>query len=326
MDQILQLGDIVIFKAEEDLLSKCIAWLTNSDVSHAAMIYGNDAIVEVGSNGVGVHKVAISGGNEAYLMRLSSAPDPVPLRNAADAYLNAGTKYDFGGLIFLGGLLILRKIYPNKMLLKITRKIIQAGCLLLDKLIQKHVLKNPNGAVVCSQLIYQIYYDCGAGYRIEIKHGDFENGCAIRLIDLVNEEFFSEGKLPTSPEDDFICQDGAPTSQDGPLIDQNGLSISQEDLVSQLYEALEESTSLDSNAISFDSLKDIKPLVQHFLSRLQSLLDLLGSDMPIDALFVTPGDLVYHAENLEKVCTIGIERVHESPSNDNDQVHGIPCL
>lgn len=41
----LQSGDILVFEAGDNWLSKCIAKLTDSNVSHAAMCYQDGTIV-----------------------------------------------------------------------------------------------------------------------------------------------------------------------------------------------------------------------------------------------------------------------------------------
>lgn len=306
MDQNFRLGDIIIFKAEDDYLSKCIAWLTDSDVSHAAMIYSEDAIVEVIADGVNIHNVEITKGDQAYLMRLKKELSPDPLIKSAEVYLNAKTRYDFPALLFLGGLLIYRKIRPTKKLLHITNRIIQIACLELDKLIQKFILKNPDGAVVCSQLIYQIYSDCGGDYQIKIK-----NGC------LENDNFTYDSSESTNfvRLADLYVQDYELDTLD--MSSENSKDVNENELIFQLHETLIESLNENINKDITDtdfvsennSFDQIKPCVSKFISQLNSLLKLLDSDIPVDALFVTPGDLVYNAENLVNICTFGIERV-----------------
>ena len=44
-------GDIVIFKAGNTWISKTIAWLTESDVSHAAIVLEDGRIAEMGPDG-----------------------------------------------------------------------------------------------------------------------------------------------------------------------------------------------------------------------------------------------------------------------------------
>ena len=45
-------GDVIIFEAGDSWLSKCIAKLTNSTVSHAAIRYSGDKMIEMGRNGI----------------------------------------------------------------------------------------------------------------------------------------------------------------------------------------------------------------------------------------------------------------------------------
>lgn len=44
MELKLKKGDIIAFKPDEtSWFNRCIAWLTNSDTCHAAMVYSEDA-------------------------------------------------------------------------------------------------------------------------------------------------------------------------------------------------------------------------------------------------------------------------------------------
>lgn len=46
-----------------------------------------------------------------------------------------------------------------------------------------------------------------------------------------------------------------------------------------------------------------------FLSKLEYFLKLIKCDIPLDAMFVTPGNLVYHAANLDRGETISLKRI-----------------
>ena len=71
--QPFQKGDIIIFKAEDNWLSKAIAKLTDSDVCHASMAYSEHSIVEVGSKGIVISNIDFTNGDDAYILR-SPAP------------------------------------------------------------------------------------------------------------------------------------------------------------------------------------------------------------------------------------------------------------
>lgn len=292
----LRSGDILIFKAGNDWVGKSIAWLTKSDVSHAAMAYQLDKIVEMGASGISVSNVITESGDAAYLMRLCPEADPQPLIHAADMYINTKTRYDFPALVILAGLLIYREIRPTPKLATLVDLILRAACKALDKLIQSLILHNPDKAMVCSQLVYQIYRDCGKNYEIELEGGilqaDMDGSPAagsIRMIDMLSQ---APQNLP------FIS---------GP---EDGGEENPEVLARQLYEAMEEQNGADGAGTE---LADIAPLLYRagkFLELLEELLKKSKSEIPIDALFVTPGDLLNHAKNLHLIQKITVRRVN----------------
>lgn len=289
MNNPYQLGDIIIFKAEDDIFSKCIAWLTDSDVSHSAMIYTEDSITEMIAPGAVVNKIQTGKGEAAYLLRLTPPRDPRPLLNAAEKYLNAKTQYNFPALLYLGGLLLFKRIRPTKKLLCIAERIMTLACLELDKLLQKLAKHPENRSMVCSQYVYQVYYDCGKEYQIQI-HSDRSNrfhqqSDTIRLFDFHNENLASQVK---SPHTNLL------------------VSEAPEELMTQLYEALSQSDL--TNVVSAEHI-EIQPVIDAFCEKLQLLMGILRTDMPIDSLFVTPADFVYHAENLENRGEILMERI-----------------
>lgn len=299
MKQFYEPGDILIFKAEDSFLSKSIAWLTDSDVSHGAMFYTRDSIVETIAPGVVVNQVRTGMGDPAYLLRLSPAKDPAPLLKAAKKYLDAGTQYNFPALLYLGGLLLCRKITPTAKLLSVAERIMDIACLELDKLLQKLAKHPENRSMVCSQFVYQVYEDCGEDYRIRIHSGS-TNGFmsderTIRLMDLRNQNF------RTAP-------DSVGTYSD---------MENEETLIEELYQALsgaEADIFMDENILSGDLIlkgvsNSIVPTVNKFAGKLEELMKILGSDAPVDSLFVAPADFVYHAQNLENKGEVQIERI-----------------
>lgn len=310
MKKSYQPGDILIFKAEDDFLSRSIAWLTNSDVSHSAMFYTKDSIVETIAPGVVQNQVRTGKGDFAYLLRLTPAKDSAPLIQAAKKYMDAGTQYNFPALLYLGGLLLCRRITPTTRLLSITERIMDAACLELDKLLQRLAKHPGNRSMVCSQFVYQVYEDCGEDYRIHI-HGALQNGFkqenmlqethTIRLLDL--QEHAAISLADTRESDLDAVSDGECVIRD----------VEEEDnLIAQLYQAL--SSADIENSIAMDTIErdgsfGMVPIVNKFAGKLKKLTQVLGMDAPIDSLFVAPADFVYHAENLENLGGIQIERI-----------------
>lgn len=314
MKQTLNKGDIIVFKAENDWLSKAIAWFTQSDVSHAAMAYSEDSIVEVGAYGIGVHKVDVSKGDEVYVMRLSSRPDPAPLIASADNYLDAKVRYDFPALFILAGLLIYRRIVPTTKLLDITYRILSAAALMLDEVIQHVVLHHSDQAMVCSQLVYQIFYDCGGEYRIQIVDGCLQSSPiskdisgSVCLCDLLPEtKTMSDSIAAQIPaKEKFLSP-----STTYPLT-QNEMNELARELYTALCETSQHALEISDSLTETENPDMVSTLsaAEHFLSKLKDFLELVKCDMPLHSMFITPGDLVYHAANLDQVDTLSLNRI-----------------
>lgn len=301
---LLTKGDIILFKAPQDSwFSRAIALLSKSDVSHAAMVYSEDSIVEVLADGIQVNKVTALKGEEAYVLRLLDAPDSAPLIRSADAYLKAKTKYDFPGLFILAGLLIYRYITPAPNLLRIANHILDAACFELDKMIQR-ARHYESRAMVCSQLIYQIFYDCGDDYKINIpgtclwkSQKDNASPCSVRLIEYLPKEpaVFADRSAYVSSPKDFLTK------------------MSEEDLYRELCRALAEADACSSLKEAKDLpaslLSDTLPRTERFLSLLKRFLTLVSCDIPMDAMFVTPGDILNHSTNLKQITLLSLKRI-----------------
>lgn len=307
MKQTLTKGDIIIFKAENDWLSKAIAWFTQSDVCHAAMAYSEDSIVEVGASGIGVHKVDISDGDNIYVMRLVSEPNPEPLIASADAYINAKVRYDFPKLFILAGAIIYRRIVPTTDVLHISNEILTVCTFMLDEMIQHALLHHTDQAMVCSELVYRIFYDCGREYQIQIVDGCLWNSPitedivdSIRLYDYLPAKNITAGSSTddlTLPEKDYLA--AFPTLEE------------TEDLAERLYTALCQSEiKLQENQnIRKEAVAPTLSKAEKFLSKLQYFMELVKCDLPVEAMFITPGDLVYHSKNLKKQGSLYLKRL-----------------
>lgn len=307
MKQTLTKGDIIIFKAENDWLSKAIAWFTQSDVCHAAMAYSEDSIVEVGASGIGVHKVDISDGDNIYVMRLVSEPNPEPLIASADAYINAKVRYDFPKLFILAGAIIYRRIVPTTDVLHISNEILTVCTFMLDEMIQHALLHHTDQAMVCSELVYRIFYDCGREYQIQIVDGCLWNSPitedivdSIRLYDYLPAKNITADSFTdnlTLLEKDYLA--AFPTLEE------------TEDLAERLYTALCQSEiKLQENQnIRKEAVAPTLSKAEKFLSKLQYFMELVKCDLPVEAMFITPGDLVYHSKNLKKQGSLYLKRL-----------------
>lgn len=293
-----KIGDILIFEAEDNWISKSIALLTQSNVSHSAMVYDAGKMVEMGSKGIAVSTYRQDEyGEAAYLLRLSPEQDGAKLAQAARHYVDANIKYDFPDLVILGGLLIYRLVRPTPRWQRITDLILNAACAALDKLLLH--LTNNKGGMICSQLVYQCYYDCGESYRLRLRgttpagdmaQSDCAAGPGICLAQIVESGGFDAATLPQM---DFAMA-GQPDA---------------EALAMELYEALDEAQTADyGDMLAADYLSGTAAIAARFLDIMEKILEQAHIDLPVPAMFVTPSDIL-NAENLNQYGNIKVERV-----------------
>lgn len=297
----LKAGDILVFKAGDDWVGKTIAWLTDSDVSHAAMMLDHEKMVEMGSNGIYAGPVRALDGDRAALLRFQPEKDPAPLAEAAKRYLDSKTRYDFPVLALLSGLIIYRRIRPTPKLVAITDTVLRAACVALDRLIQSVILKNPDQAMVCSQLVYQVYEDCGEEYHIVIKGGLFQNADA---IDMAGGTDMADGYICLADLADTV------TGNDLAALADNSIRT-EEELARELFYALTEPEPEMDGMMGADTidLGNLPSWTNRFLEKLEEFLEKSESNIPLDALFITPADLAYKAANLTTVAQLDIKRI-----------------
>lgn len=296
----LQSGDILVFVAGDNWLSKCIAKLTDSNVSHAAMCYQDGTMVEMGSGGIAcsAYKEAADG-DSAYLLRLKPEQDAAPLLAAAKEYLDEKVYYDYPDLVFFAGLIIYRAVRSTKRWQKIMDYILELACAELDKMLNRLIHKDGKKAMVCSQLVYQIYLDCGDNYKIQIHDGLLQTGDmmsaepgVVCLADLAAE-------CDSIPVENIIADGSfASAAPDAPDVDA---------VFKELYEAMDEDEYEKCELCTSNDLNGLIDKTKKFLDKVEECLERAGVELPVRALFVAPSDLL-KADNLENMGTVQITR------------------
>lgn len=268
-----QKGDILAFKVEERWISKAIAWVTDSDIGHVAMIHQDNVMVEMGPTGTMRSLIAEGRGEAAYRLRLRQPRDPQPLIDAADVYLSGKVFYDFPSLVLLGIALVYRHIRPSTRIYRVVDQIVNIAVCEIDKLINR-LLEHPN-AMMCSQFVYQIYLDCGEAYRLRLKDALLQqpNTLAV-LAQACHENVF---ELRASDADiEALCK--------------------------ELLEAAQE----DSVDLQAELPERLLGAAAHLTGQLERIAQL--TNIPMEALLVMPADIAYHAENLERIDEVLVER------------------
>lgn len=290
MNQIKK-GDVLVFEAENDWISKSIALLTHSEVSHAALACDETSIAEMGLSGIQLNSFhADEKGRKVYVLRLNPEKDMNPVVHAARQYVDAKVQYDKPSLYFLAGLLIYRMVRrPTRKWQKITDLLIGQAVLAMDKMLNRMLAGKDQKVMVCSQLVYQCYYDCGNDYRINIRGGILQDSAekdGIRLADLAQ-----------NVQEDF-------TYNPEPAPD-----MDEESLARELYQAVSEAENApDDEVLDAADLAGTASKAKKFMDILERMMEIAAVNMPVDALFVTPEDLLNNTENLKQQFAVKIER------------------
>lgn len=283
-------GDIIVFESEGDILGKLIALLTNSTVSHSAMVYGDNLMIEMGDKGIQVNKFEEDqvAGRPVHFLQRKPSVDRVKLIDSAKYYLDAKVRYDFPSLVFLAGLLIYRDIKEDSNIKPLVDCILKLACIILDEMLNKIIYHDDKAAMTCSQLVYQCYLDSGRQNWIDL--GD----PMLKRIPL--------GHIRLA---DYISQD----SENFSVIKTVNLSVSEQDkdkVLLDLFNLLNTASS-DTSKFSKAELDETVDLAAGFLQRIQAILNKTDFIIPMYALFVTPADLL-NAANLSEYKTVSIKR------------------
>lgn len=171
--------------------------------------------------------------------------------------------------------------------------------------------------MVCAQLVYQIFYDCGKDYQINIDNGAiWSNGIAedsISISDLLIRDTANDAAHLRDNIENVI-------EYEYEIVDE-----SMDELTKQLYHVLEGTDNLsfsDSNITNFSNMNNMINLnnlnkqgsllgpATEFKKRCERLQEYFKINMPLEAMFISAGDMLNHAENLELIgtCDLYVKR------------------
>ena len=309
----LKAGDILLFSPEKgSFISWAITYLTDAPVSHAAMFYEekSQSIIEETPPQVAInHAAERFEGREIYVRRLNSKEDlPLsPVIEKAQNYLNNAEPYDHSGLYTVGLLLVYKKFTPNTPVKKTMIKILKKISSSIIEYIHEHqnLGKSP---MVCSQFVAQCYSDAGDKYKLKINNGVLLKNADRKIVNLnVLDQVMDivrngERKKPQSLLESTIDT-------------QDELSFSDEELCRELKEAFESTSAEITSDITDDLVEAVSQFAQanYLYTSGGTLLKSISPDDSSDVLqilktnenmYVFPGDLLNHCENLKDIGTI----------------------
>lgn len=287
-------GDILLFKVDvsnpnTEWISKAIAFLTNSDVSHAALYMGNNLLSDEGLSGLACHKINDDSADDpaarpTYVRRLETPIDKEPVLNSAKQYIKNNEPYDTPALVLLGLILIYRKLPIHLLPVDFVTKVLAIAAAKIDEYIASrlHPGKKP---MVCSQYVFQCYEDGGEDYQLQVRLFNTLPENSYTLIDHVH-------KIVSNAPDQWGSQVQT-TLTPAYTYDEESMSALVEKMKTiDFSQAMPTSVELD---------KEIIQSVLHFSNKVYTLfhqdetelttVEKLSITTDKKALFVTPADL-----------------------------------
>jgi V8-like Glu-specific endopeptidase len=160
--QTLEPGDVLLYNGT-GILSDAIKYFTNSDVSHVALYLGGDGrglIGEAVDAGVirDAPEQSFPGHNWVVVHRLRDKRDMTPVLNRGNYYLDKKLQYAYPQLVFLGILLLTKKLRPSGILGKMIQAVSVAASEALNRF-----LESGKELMICSEFVYRAYDEAVSG-------------------------------------------------------------------------------------------------------------------------------------------------------------------
>ncbi|MDF2889481.1 MAG: hypothetical protein K0R23_3866 [Lacrimispora sp.] len=302
----LMAGDILLLEPSEDKISKIIAWVTRSEVSHTALSCGPDkstgtVIEETPPNAV-EDTILTRTARTAYVMRLNPGNnDCQPVMNIAARYVKEELPYAHAQLPFIGLYCITNNMLGDTGLQGLVTRIVKLSMGILMEL-EDVVIYKGREAMMCSQFAYHCYKEAGEGYEIHLKENT-----GFHLIDQIIETIQSD---PSSYNNRIFNV----SVENSPVTNEN-----VDETINQLYEAL----SKNQNEVELsapqklpdDTIIEVTRFCIQFVKTFTKGLETNGSDAvcylqklkDMYEFFISPGDLLKNTVNLTCMGTVDYE-------------------
>jgi hypothetical protein len=312
----LKPGDVLLFSGEKgSSISEAIMFLTNSPVSHAALVYSDpNEVVEETPPSVQVNPAKKRfEGRTIYVNRLKKQPASLaPVIEAATRYVNNDEPYAMSNLYLVGLLLIYKRFTPSTPVQKAMSKILKRLAAKIIDYINKQ--KSPGKLpMVCSQFVYQCFEDAGGDYRIQIQRPVLALAATTPSQPSVLDLTIQRIKQDRSPSfrSSLAAVGQAEVGREP--------GESDEELAAELLQALRAETAEGAGledelvlavtqfchaAHASITEQSLQPEVLLRASQVGAAPDALGFFKSEEAYFVTPADLLDRTDNLTRVGTI----------------------
>lgn len=304
----LKTGDILLYgPIENNALCELICALTDSPVSHTAMMYyDTDHIIEETLPQVTIGECeASANGRTVYVIRHNdSSLDMTKVIDIAQFYYDQKTPYPLSNLFVVGTYLVLSKHMPNKLsqpIQKLLTTLLYIASGELMKLINKKQFKDKH-PMVCSQFAYVCYKQAGPEYKLQLK---MDSTCNCLLGEI--KSWLTKSWLTMKDEVDWLADETL-------LAQYSDVSENEKELLlQQIHKELTENGHNANDSFT----KPFVAAVAGFLKQLAiafglmtkeelakiSLPDLIDELMGLEEYFVSPGDLY---DNCTNAAVIGV--------------------
>jgi V8-like Glu-specific endopeptidase len=169
--QQLEAGDVLLYNGR-GVLSEGIKFFTRSDVSHCSLFMGGPDGGLIGEAvGAGVirdtREKSFPGHNWVMVYRLRDKRSMEPVTARANFYLDQGLKYGYSQLVFLGILLLVKRVRPSGVLGRMVQAVAMAAAEALNRFIE-----SGRDLMICSEFVYRAFSEAQGGpdnpYQLQI--------------------------------------------------------------------------------------------------------------------------------------------------------------
>lgn len=299
----LKAGDILLLEPNNEKISKIIAWVTRSEVSHTALSCGPDkpvgTVIEETPPNALEDTILTRTARTAYVMRLNPGNNNCqPVMDIAARYVSEKLPYAHAQLPFIGLYCITNNMLGDTGLQGLVTRIVKLSMGILMELEDALIYKGRE-AMMCSQFAYHCYKEAGDEYEIQLK-GNPGFPLLDRIIEIIQKD-------PASYNNRIFQAD----VENSPVSDEN-----VDEAIDQLYEALSKKqyeTELSASyELSDDLIIEVTRFCIQFVKTFSSGTDGGNNDAvpylqklkDMYEYFISPGDLLKNTLNLTCIGTV----------------------
>ncbi len=288
-------------------ISRAIALITHSDVSHAMLYMGDTTLSDEGLSGLQCHKMTFDSDMEPnYVYREMTPADKKLVLDQASRYIALKEPYNMSGLVLLGFVMLYENFPVHIIPKKLMNPLIKIITTQLDDFIN-HYLHEGKKPMTCSQYVYQCFYDAGNDYVIQLS-----------------DPLVGDRPLPTTPT---IPRPNSLLTLSTKWLDSYSMNYMQEAYDDETFDS-EAFLQFLQQADVLQAPSEIDPayllgvtdaLVSRYhrlfvpSSSAETLQDKIR-ELIDEGLFVAPSDLK-HTHNLTQLGTLNFKRVTEPVPN-----------